>query len=101
MEPDTSAALTTEPRWKYVHRVTLPIYEHDTETVCAPPRRVVMVDVVAERVFLTVADYTEDSTTTTTKAVTSEAVSAEALLLALISQMGVEYVQGLLRRVES
>ena len=95
-------AYRTDPRWKYVHRVQLPVFEDPDgpgpEDVLCPPSRVLDVTVVAERVFLTVSKYTEDARTTKTEEIISESVSAEALLLALVHQMGDEYVQGLLRR---
>ena len=96
-------SVRTEPRWKFVHRVQLPVFEDPggpgEEQVFCPPSRVLDVSVVAERVFLTFSKYTEDSKTTKTEEIVSESVSAEALLLALVHQMGVEYVQGLLRQV--
>lgn len=89
-------------RWPAVQDVCLPVYEdspdHATgDCLYSPPSRVVSVSVVGDRAFLSVRKYEENNTTTTTTEIVSESVSAEALLNALVIQMGVEYVQGLPR----
>lgn len=94
----------TEPRWKFVQDVYLPVYEDPDgpgdQVMYAPPSRVLAVSVVAERCFLSVRKYEEDNKTTTTTSIHDEVVSAEALLNALVLQMGVEFIQGVLRRHE-
>jgi hypothetical protein len=84
-----------------VHEVVLPVYEHDTDAFMSPPEHVLTVSVVGERAFLSVRKYEETPKVTTTREIVSEAVSAEALLNALVMQMGVEWVQGLLRVIEN
>lgn len=91
-----------EPRWGFVQDVYLPVYEGNPghpegESLFAPPSRVLSVSVVGERAFLSVRKYEETHDTTTTTSIVSEAVSAEALLHALLMQMGIEYIQGVWR----
>lgn len=95
---------SVEPRWKSVQDVQLPLYE-DTEpgdprgdAIFSPPGKVLSVKVIGERVFLAFCKYEEDHNTVKTTHMQQESLSAEALLNALVMQLGVEYVQGLLRK---
>lgn len=104
--PEGRTREAVEPRWTFVQDVLLPLYE-DTEpgdprgdALFAPPGKVLSVKVVAERVFLAFCKYEEGHDMTKTTHMQAESCSAEALLNALVMQMGVEYVQGLLRRQE-
>jgi hypothetical protein len=100
---DMGRVQSVEPRWKHVQEVVIPVYEDNPggdDVIYAPPGRVLTVSVVAERVFLAFCKYEEDNKTRTTTEIAAESLSAEALLNALIMQMGVEWVQGILRTVE-
>ena len=95
----------TQDRWGFVQDVVLPVYEDPDgpgdSVMYAPPSRVLTVKVVGERVFIAIRKYEETNDTTTMTTLHEEMLSAEALLNALVIQMGIEHVQGLLRRTES